>query len=59
MTRKDLLTTAEVAEVLRCSPDAVIRRIREGSLDAIQVGRRWLVARKTIERMLAGITGGE
>jgi excisionase family DNA binding protein len=48
-----LLTTAETAEALRCSVDTVQRRIKDGSLPAVKVGRQWLVSRDVVERVVA------
>jgi len=38
--RRDFLTVAEVAELLRCSEPTVRRRIRDGALPALQLGGR-------------------
>lgn len=38
----NLLTVAEVAELLRCSPKTIYRRVANGALPAIEDGGRFL-----------------
>lgn len=38
----DLLTTSEVAELLRCSEKTIFRRVHAGKLPAIKEGGRYL-----------------
>ncbi|MGH2681021.1 MAG: helix-turn-helix domain-containing protein [Actinomycetota bacterium] len=47
-------TTAEVASVLRTTPAGVRRLIREGQLRAIAIGRRLLIPRAEVLRLLGG-----
>ncbi|CPR70009.1 helix-turn-helix domain-containing protein [Mycobacteroides abscessus] len=42
----ELLTTAEVAALRRCSVETVRRRIRDGSLPVVRQGRAVLVRRE-------------
>ena len=53
MSREDLMTASEVAEVLHIRPDSVTRKINRGEIPAIKVGKRWMVRRETLEAMLA------
>lgn len=53
MSPHTFMTTAEVAEELRCSVDTVQRHIQDGSLPALKCGGRWLVARETVLRLHA------
>jgi excisionase family DNA binding protein len=48
------LTTDEVAEELRVSAFTVRRYIEQGKLTAVKVGRRWLVQKEQVDRILAG-----
>jgi hypothetical protein len=45
----DELTTAEAAEALCCTPQHAARLCRLGRLDGRQVGRQWLVTRRSID----------
>lgn len=47
------LTTAEVAAVLACSPDTVLRAIARGDLTAVRYGRMVRVERAGLEEFLA------
>jgi len=47
------LTTAEVAAVLACSEDTVLRAVRRGDLPAIRYGRLVRVERAGLEAFLA------
>jgi excisionase family DNA binding protein len=49
---KDLLTVAEVAEMLRVSTMTVYRLIRTGELPAVRVGRSYRVKKTDLERYL-------
>lgn len=48
------LTVAEASERLGLSPRAVRRAIRAGQIEAIQIGRRWLVLREPLDAQLRG-----
>jgi excisionase family DNA binding protein len=51
--RAQLMTTREVAELLRLSPRTVRRLLRRGALPGVQVGRQWrVVARELDARLL-------
>jgi excisionase family DNA binding protein len=47
-------TVAEVAEIVSCSAETVRRRIRDGQLDAVTSGARWLVSAAALDRYLSG-----
>jgi excisionase family DNA binding protein len=48
----DVLLPREVADLLRVSTRTVYRAINEGALPAIRVGRRVVVPRRALERLL-------
>lgn len=50
--RGKLLSPSEVAGELRISPKAVRRLCREGELPAIQIGKRWYVPERDLDRAL-------
>ena len=49
----DVLTLNEAASFLRCSPDTVKRRAREGRLPASKIGREWRLRRQDLDAWLA------
>ncbi len=53
MSREELMTASEVAEVLRIRPDSVTRKINRGEIPAVKVGKRWMVRRETLEAILS------
>lgn len=53
MTRTDFMTPGEAALALRRCVKTVRRHIADGTLSAVRVGRHWLIARETIERIHA------
>jgi excisionase family DNA binding protein len=48
----ELLTTAQVADLLHIRSDSVVRKIKRGEIEAVRVGRRYLVRRETLEALL-------
>jgi excisionase family DNA binding protein len=48
------LNLDEVAKILGISRAYAYAAARSGSLPTIRVGRRWLVSRATVERLLVG-----
>jgi excisionase family DNA binding protein len=52
MTEPEHYTTAEVAIKLRMTPDGVLKRIKRGELEAVHVGKRWLIRRDLVDAML-------
>lgn len=53
----DLLTTAEVAEILEIHPRTVGEYIREGRLPAINLGGGWKVSEHELRKFVAALTG--
>ena len=50
--RRETLTVDETAEVLGLSRNSVYRAIRNGTIPALRIGRRYLVCRTTVAEML-------
>jgi excisionase family DNA binding protein len=48
----ELLSTAEVAALLHIRPDSVVRKIKNGEIEAVRAGRRYLIRRETLEALL-------
>ncbi len=57
-TPADFLTTAEVAELLRCSDESVRRAIRSGDLEAVQFGHVIRIRREAFDAFLQQHTTG-
>jgi len=53
MLDEELLTTAEVAKILRVSDKTVLRIIEAGQLPAVRVGKRWRVSRADLQEYLS------
>jgi excisionase family DNA binding protein len=49
-----IYTVAEVADIVGCSEETIRRRIRDGKLDAVTSGARWLVSAPALDRHLSG-----
>lgn len=49
----EVLTAAQVAELLDCAPETVEARTRERRLPAVQYGRSWVYPREALLRVLA------
>lgn len=47
----ELYTVAELSERWRCHAESLRRRIRQGTLPAMRIGGKHLIAAATIERM--------
>ena len=52
MQTTELLTTAQVADVLHMRADSVVRKIKNGEIPAVKIGHRWLVRPETLEALL-------
>jgi excisionase family DNA binding protein len=52
MATPELLTAQQVGEILHIRPDSVVRKINQGEIAAIKVGRKWLIRRETLDAML-------
>jgi excisionase family DNA binding protein len=53
----DVLTIAEAALVLRIGRNSAYEAARRGELPTVQVGRRRLVSKLALERLLSGSEG--
>jgi excisionase family DNA binding protein len=51
---RDTFTVPEAAEILRVSRWAAYAAVKKGELPVIWLGRRCIVPRRALERMLAG-----
>jgi excisionase family DNA binding protein len=49
-------TVAEAAEALRVSPDTVYRLVHRGELPYLRLGRRIVIPRERLERLVRGET---
>jgi excisionase family DNA binding protein len=49
---QELLTTAQVGDMLHMRPDSIVRKIRRGQIPAVKVGKQWLIRKETLEAML-------
>lgn len=47
-------TVADVADIVGCSEETVRRRIRDGKLDAVTSGARWLISAAALDHYLSG-----
>jgi len=54
-----VITRKEAAELLQVDPRLVSRGVDEGKIPHIRLGRRVLILRAPLDRMLNGETGGE
>ncbi len=52
MGESELLTAAQVGEILQLRVESVARKIRRGEIPAVKLGKRWLVRRETLEALL-------
>jgi excisionase family DNA binding protein len=52
--RPTVYTVADVADIVGCSEETVRRRIRDGKLDAVTSGARWLISAAALDRYLSG-----
>jgi excisionase family DNA binding protein len=52
MTTPELLTAAQVGEVLHIRADSVVRKINLGEIPAVKVGRKWLIRKETLDALL-------
>ena len=54
-----VLTVEEMAEVLRISRGSAYEAVRRGEIPAIRIGRRFIVPRTALERMLGEAESAE
>ncbi|OAI39293.1 hypothetical protein AYO39_00415 [Actinobacteria bacterium SCGC AG-212-D09] len=57
LTREDVMTAREVAELLRMPRSTVYQLARQGVLPASRLGRTWRFLRPQLEELLAGSAG--
>jgi excisionase family DNA binding protein len=50
----DTITVEDAANRLGIGRNQAYEAVKEGKIPAIQFGRRWLIARATIDRILSG-----
>jgi excisionase family DNA binding protein len=49
---QELLTTAQVGQMLHMRPDSIVRKIKRGQIPAVKVGKQWLIRKDTLDAML-------
>jgi excisionase family DNA binding protein len=54
MQQTEMLTSREVARMLRMKPETLAMKARIGEIPGVKIGRAWLFRRETIEGLLAG-----
>jgi excisionase family DNA binding protein len=54
MQETEMLTSREVARLLRMKPENLALKARIGEIPGVKIGRAWLFRRDTIDRLLAG-----
>jgi excisionase family DNA binding protein len=52
MGTHELMTAAQVGELLHMRSDSVVRKIKHGEIPAVKVGRQWLIRKETLDAML-------
>lgn len=50
----EYLTTAEVAAMLRCSPDYVARQCKQGAIRGRKLGDEWRIPAEAVDEFMAG-----
>jgi excisionase family DNA binding protein len=46
----DLIGTNQAAEILKCSPQWVMKLLRTGALKGQRVGGKWIICRSDVEK---------
>lgn len=49
-----MYTAKEVAEILRCNPVTILRKIHKGEIKAIKFGKGWKISKEELERIKRG-----
>ncbi len=55
MEEKRFLSTAELAEILGISRIAIFKKIKEGKIKAIKIGRNFAIDRNDLEEILGSV----
>ena len=50
----EVLTPAQVEQITGLSKNTVYAALGSGALPGVRVGRRWLIGREALDRLLAG-----
>jgi len=51
LTKKEFLSTSQLAKLLKISRVSVLKRIWKGNIKAVKVGRNFVVQRKDVEHL--------
>ena len=54
MITKQTADVCEAAVVLGCSVETVRRRVRDGTIPAVKIGRKVLISKEILSRLLLG-----
>jgi excisionase family DNA binding protein len=54
----DVLTAPEVARILRLGRNTVYEYLRTGAIPSIRIGRRLLIPKAAVQRLLESAAGG-
>jgi excisionase family DNA binding protein len=58
MSTQELLTAAQVGEVLHMRSDSIVRKIKRGEIPAVKIGKQWLIRKETLDAMLQSAPQG-
>jgi excisionase family DNA binding protein len=59
MEREELLTTQQASAILHLKPETLARKLSQGKIRGVKVGRQWLIRRAVVEAMLEPATAKE
>jgi len=54
MITKQTADVCEAAVLLGCSAETVRRRVRDGRIPSVKIGRKVIISREILHRLLAG-----
>jgi excisionase family DNA binding protein len=54
MITRQTADVCEAATLLGCSAETVRRRVRDGTIPSVKIGRKVLISRDVLHRLLAG-----
>jgi excisionase family DNA binding protein len=52
MEREEFYTTAQAAQRLHMKPATLARKLSDGTLAGVKVGRQWLIRKEMVDAML-------